>query len=211
MALPLVERERLLKGNWKIRAEAGKVFNRAHARVIDTLPAGWRFMVRQWDKAASKDSDGGDWTVGLKMAYYPNGTYVIVDVQRFRLLPGSRDELIKNIASQDGRGTIISLFQDPAQAGKTDLHSTVTMLAGYDARGRIASGDKVTMANPLAAQWEVGNVALLRAEWNEALLQEYHAFPTKNVPDDQVDAGSGAFNTIRELVDAVPFTTSRRS
>jgi hypothetical protein len=38
MALPLVERERLLAGNWKIRPAAGLVFNRAWFPIVDARP-----------------------------------------------------------------------------------------------------------------------------------------------------------------------------
>src|SRR5262249_29076661 len=53
MALPLVERERLLGGNWKIRPAAGKVFNRAWFAVVEAVPAGGE-EVRFWDFAATE-------------------------------------------------------------------------------------------------------------------------------------------------------------
>ncbi|MEN6450572.1 MAG: terminase family protein, partial [Thermoguttaceae bacterium] len=40
LALPLVERERLLGGNWKIRPAAGLYFQRSWCRVVDAAPAG---------------------------------------------------------------------------------------------------------------------------------------------------------------------------
>src|SRR6185369_636521 len=39
-ALPYVEQMRLLGGNWKIRAEAGMVFNRDWFKVVDQVPTG---------------------------------------------------------------------------------------------------------------------------------------------------------------------------
>jgi predicted phage terminase large subunit-like protein len=206
-ALHLIERERMLRGNWKIRAEAGNVFNRDNFEVIAALPAGWRYMVRQWDKASSSD---GDWTAGVLLAYYPSGMYVVVDVKRVQFRPGARETLIKNTASQDGRATVVGLFQDPAAAGVTDLHATVTMLAGYSIEHAVVSGDKVTMASPCAAQAEVGNIKVLRAEWNEDFLAELHAFPTRGIPDDQVDGLTGAFNTITRLKSKLPTKVSSR-
>ena len=47
-ALPLVERERLLGGNWKIRPAAGLFFQRSWVQVVDKAPADLR-MLRYWD------------------------------------------------------------------------------------------------------------------------------------------------------------------
>jgi predicted phage terminase large subunit-like protein len=54
------------------------------------------------------------------------------------------------------------------------------------------TGAKATRASPVAAQVEAGNLALLRAGWNRALLDELRDFPTGR-KDDQVDALSRAF------------------
>jgi hypothetical protein len=66
MAQTLVERERLLKGNWKIRPSAGLYFKRSYFEVIDAAPAGLP-AVRSWDLAATEKTEGNDpdWTVGL--------------------------------------------------------------------------------------------------------------------------------------------------
>jgi phage terminase large subunit-like protein len=50
LAMPLVERERLLNGNWKIRAEAGLKFPRDKWVLRDEAPPGLR-LCRYWDKA----------------------------------------------------------------------------------------------------------------------------------------------------------------
>ena len=43
-----------------------------------------------------------------------------------------------------------------------------------------------------------GNVRVVRAPWNEVLIQELEQFPD-GAHDDQVDGVSGAFNTLSEL------------
>jgi predicted phage terminase large subunit-like protein len=53
----------------------------------------------------------------------------------------------------------------------------------------------VERADPLAAQWQAGNVKLVRGAWNKAYLDEMEAFPAGS-HDDQVDASSGAFNKL---------------
>ena len=54
------------------------------------------------------------------------------------------------------------------------------------------TGDKVTRAEPFAAQVNVGNVLMLRADWNAALVTELRGSPF-GTHDDQVDALSRAF------------------
>jgi predicted phage terminase large subunit-like protein len=48
---------------------------------------------------------------------------------------------------------------------------------------------------PFAAQWNAGNVKLLRGPWNAAYLDEMTSFPF-GTNDDQVDASSGAFSKL---------------
>jgi hypothetical protein len=64
LALPRVERERLLYGNWKIRAAAGLLFNRAWCPVVDAAPAGLA-VKRGWDLAATPktETNDPDWTL----------------------------------------------------------------------------------------------------------------------------------------------------
>jgi predicted phage terminase large subunit-like protein len=50
----------------------------------------------------------------------------------------------------------------------------------------------VTRASPVAGQVDAGNLAVVRAEWNAAFLEELRDFP-QGRKDDQVDALSRAF------------------
>jgi predicted phage terminase large subunit-like protein len=70
------------------------------------------------------------------------------------------------------------------------------MLAGYNVTTFIQTGDKIVRAEPVAAQWQSGNVDVLRGPWNETFFAELESFPDKKRHDDQVDALSGAFNAI---------------
>lgn len=49
-ALPLVERMRLLEGNWNVKASAGMVFRKEWFEIVSALPANLSF-VRYWDRA----------------------------------------------------------------------------------------------------------------------------------------------------------------
>jgi hypothetical protein len=66
--LPLLERERLLLGNWKIRPAAGLYFKREWCTVVYEVPADLD-VVRYWDLAATEKSalNDPDWTVGVKL------------------------------------------------------------------------------------------------------------------------------------------------
>jgi predicted phage terminase large subunit-like protein len=57
------------------------------------------------------------------------------------------------------------------------------------------SGDKIVRAEPFAAQVNVGNVMMLRASWNDELKSEMRMFDN-GIHDDQIDAGSDAFDEI---------------
>ena len=97
-----------------------------------------------------------------------------------------------NAAQRDGTTCRIRLPQDPGQAGKAQVAYLTKRLAGFTVTALPISGDKVTRAEPFAAQVNVGNVDMVRAEWNDRLLGELRVFPNgKN--DDQVDALSDAF------------------
>lgn len=203
-ALPLVDQERLLKGNWKIRPEAGKVFNRSWFRVIEVSPVGGE-VVRFWDLAASEKKTAGDdpdWTVGLRLRAY-NRRYYVEDVVRERKTPSEIDSLIENVASQDGVDVKIRFEQEGGASGKRDGAHLVRMLAGYDVQGIPPRGDKVTRSKPAAAQALAGNIDMAQGDWVDELLRELHGFP--DLPhDDQVDALSGAFNAVAgDLIDDV--------
>lgn len=198
-ALTMVERERLLRGNWKIKPAAGLYFKRRYFEIIDALPADVVGRVRHWDLAATEPEPGQepDWTVGLRMVQLESGLFVVENVERLQGSPLKVKTAIKNTASADGTGTIISLPQDPGQAGKSQAQDLVTMLRGYTTVIERETGSKIVRASPASSQAEVGNIKLLRAPWNEAFLTELENFPGKG-KDDQVDALSGAFNTLQK-------------
>lgn len=195
-ALPYVEQQRLLHGSWRVKAEAGKVFNRAWFEVVEAAPAQGR-VVRFWDFAATAKKQAGDdpdWTVGARVRRH-DGIYYVEDIQRVRVTPGEVDRLVRNTAAQDGINTQIGWEIEPGASGKKVNQQLATMLAGYDARGVHPVGDKVQRAQPAAAQALAGNVRIVRGIWNNDFLSEMHGFP--DLPhDDQVDALSGAVSLL---------------
>ncbi|KQY78639.1 terminase [Ensifer sp. Root142] len=203
MALPTVERERLLGGNWKIRPAAGLLFRRGWCEVVDAIPAGARWM-RGWDLGATPktESNDPDWTAGSKIGKLPDGRYIVAHHCRDRLSPSGVERLIKNTAEADGKDTQISLPQDPGQAGKSQVTNLTKMLAGFTVRATPESGDKITRFSPFSAQVEAGNVLVLRGPWNEAWFSSLEGFP-EAAHDDDADSTSRAFNA---LLSASTFT-----
>lgn len=191
LALPLVERERLLGGNWKIRPAAGKVFNRGWFEIVDVAPAQVR-RCRGWDKAGTEGA--GDWSAGVRVAQ-SKGVYYIEDVIKGQWSALQRNAVMKQKAEADGLETQIDIEQEPGSSGKESAERSIRELAGYRVSARPSTGDKVTRAGGLSAQAEAGNVKLVRGAWNEDYLNELHNFPD-GAHDDQVDASSLSFNRL---------------
>lgn len=198
LALNRVDRMRLKDGNWNVRATAGNFFRREWLSVIDAIPAGWVQAIRFWDRAATKPSESNkdpDWTRGLKLFKYSDGTFIVADIKSSRDTPGQIEKLIKNVAAHDSYAVTIMSQQDPGSAGVSESEHFIRMLAGFDVRVQTLSKDKVTRAKPVSAQCEGGNVKVLRAPWNEEFFTELENFPDA-MHDDQVDVFSGAFNAM---------------
>lgn len=182
-------------GQYRQRPSPGKggVFKPDMIPVIDAVPANVVQWARGWDLGAST---GGDFTVGFKLGKLSDGRFVIADIRREQLETAERDALIKNTADADGKGRVKqSLPQDPGQAGKSQVRYLTTQLVGHTLHFSPESGDKVTRAEPFAAQCNVGNVVMVRGAWNDAWKDEARTFPNGSF-DDQVDAGSRAFNAL---------------
>jgi predicted phage terminase large subunit-like protein len=203
LALPLVERERLLGGNWKVRPAAGKVFNRSWFEVVDAVPAGGE-ECRFWDLAATERKlagDDPDFTAGVRIRKQ-EGVYFVTDVTAVQQGPAAVERLILETARRDrdeakanGARHRVRWEIEPGAASRLTSHRLIGLLDGHDAAGVVAQGDKITRARALAAQAEAGNVKLLRGPWNEQFLQHMHAVPD-GPHDDIMDAAAGSYNAL---------------
>jgi len=196
LSLPLLERERLLGGNWKIRPAAGLYFKREWCTVADEAPADLD-TVRYWDLAATEKTElnDPDWTVGIKLGREKNGSYWLLDVVRARANPGDVERLLLNTATQDGKRVRIGFGQDPGQAGKSQALHLVRALSAFTVQPAAESGDKLTRFGPFSAQCRAGNVKIRRGPWNEDLFRVLEGFPDL-AHDDEVDACSGALEML---------------
>lgn len=199
MALPLVERERLLGngqgGNWRIRPAAGLYFRRGWFKVVTALPTDFVQVVRGWDKAATQPTAANTdpaWTRGVKMGVTRSGRFVVLHVESLRGSPQQVLTRMQNIATQDGRRVKILIWQDPAQAGKVDVTLTKSFLMGYHVESEVAREDKLVYAGPFSTQVEAGNVDVMAGPWNEEFFGELESFPDGR-HKDIVDACSRAF------------------
>lgn len=168
----------------------GGLFKPDQIGVIDAVPAGDIKWARGWDLASV--TDGGDWTAGARLGRTADGRFVIADMVHFQRGPDERDAAIANTASLDGKAVKVSIPQDPGQAGKTQVLYLTRKLARFNVVSSPETGDKVTRAEPFAAQVNAGNVVMVRGPWNQALMDEMRVFPNGK-HDDQVDACSRAF------------------
>ena len=199
MALTRVERERLLHGNWKIKPSNGMYFKRSECTIVDIMPDDIVTMVRKWDFAATAPNENNpdpDWTAGVLMGKRKNGRYIVLDCVHERLRSHEVRNLVKRVAQNDSRKVKIGISIDPGQAGKEQAESYVRELAGFVVLTSKESGDKVTRAEPYSAQWQGGNIDILRGAWNEAFFSEHEGFGIGKGHDDQVDAGAGAFTLL---------------
>ncbi|OTG82165.1 phage terminase large subunit [Acinetobacter sp. ANC 4648] len=187
---------------------AGGFFKPDNIEIVDALPADILHQARAWDLASSENE--GDFTAGVREAKGRDGYIYIVDVQRAQLGPDGVEKRIKQTAQIDGKSVAIRLPQDPGQAGKSQAKNFITMLSGFNVKAEPVSGDKITRAQPFAAQVNVGNVKMLRGDWNKDFIEELRNFPNGK-HDDQVDAGSDAFDEVNEPPRAKPSTGGSRT
>jgi len=197
-ALPKIERERLLHGNWNIKPSAGLYFQKGYFEIVDAVPSN-RNSVRYWDRAATKktDTNDPDFTVGIRIEKDINNIIYITDIVRIQDSPLGVQNIIKNTAIKDGISVRIGLEEDPGQAGIADVEHLTRFLQGFNVKRNRVMKDKVTRASPVSAQAEAGNIKVLRAKWNEDFFKELENFPDGK-HDDIVDALSGAFLMINE-------------
>lgn len=174
------------------RPREGVMFPRDMIKIVDAAPVECRRM-RYWDKAGTEG--GGKYTAGVRMAIDENNIIYIEDVVRAQHEALARRRLMRTTAELDGHAVRQKVEREPGSSGKDSAADDVRNLAGYSVTEEPASGDKVLRADPLASQWQAGNVRLVRGNWNKPYLDELEGFP-HGAFKDQVDASSGAYNDL---------------
>lgn len=202
MTRAVVERDKKVMGSYAAAGQfqqrpaprGGSMFQREWFEVIpeSKVPKTGLRDVRGWDLAAT-EADSAAYTAGVRVKYHQeSNTFYIFHALRFRGSPSKVDKGLQNTASQDGKATVISIPQDPGQAGKSQVKYFAKLLVGYILKFSPESGDKELRAAPFASQAEQGNVKVVQGSWNGEYFDELVMFP-KGKFKDQVDATSRAF------------------
>lgn len=199
-----IERERLLNGNWEIKA-SGDMFS--HDWIMPVSPSEIpenAKRVRFWDMASTdpakrkgKDKRNPDYTVGLKLACY-QGIYWIEDIIRIQKKPKEVEDAIRSAAENDGYNVAIRMEKEPGSSGEITIdHYARNILDGYDFIGISSTGSKVERARTVSAAAQGGRVLISETCRNRlAFFDEIDVFPYGS-KDDMVDALSGAYNYFR--------------
>lgn len=205
-ALTEVDMERLLYGNWKIKAQAGRFFKRTQIPAdgyLERLPNDVLYWCRAWDLAATdKDENGNaDYTAGVLIGKRKNGRFIVADVINLQIKAGDVENLILMTAIADrkkyGFNYKVRIPQDPGAAGKIVAKQYINTLSGYDVTSAPVSGSKELRATPFAAQWQNGFIDVLIANWNDEYFSQLESFP-ESKHDDMVDSSSDAFNELAD-------------
>jgi len=182
--------------------EQGAMFKRDWFGVVspDEVPAGRD--IRYWDLAATEARQGTDpdWTAGVRLRL-AGGKYYVMHIARFRETPAKVEDSISKVAERDGVGVQIGMEKEGGASGKIVVDNfRRNVLKGYRFRAYDvrSKGSKEWAATPVSATAERGEVILVNdGTWDiEAFLDEAEQFPLGS-HDDQIDALSGAFASIK--------------
>lgn len=178
---------------------SGDYFPSEKATIISDQPEVIGKVCRAWDLAATSPTDSNpdpDYTAGVKLTVDDRGRVIILDARLGQFNANAVRNLVQDTAKQDDRA-VIRVPQDPGQAGKEQAESYRRMLSGYRVVTERVTGDKETRSEALSAEWQKGNVYLVKGPWNAEYLRMMNSFPTKEVHDDVVDASNDAYSEIK--------------
>lgn len=217
-----VDRERLLKGNWKIRKEAGSMFWRscfeygddnAHEENTIKSPV-WKIhkswtegkhvrAIRGWDFAATQD--GGDFTAGVLIVMVGSDMFFVVDVVHGQWKTAERNEAFRAACAKDMQNPLFDSYEiwierENGSSGVSAAEYLIREFPGFPIHHQSSSGKKSARADSWSSACQNRLVRMIRGPWNEKFILEHEAFPpkTKRGHDDIVDACSLAFNKLTE-------------
>lgn len=206
LALDPVTQGRLLHGNWNVKAEAGKVFNRNWFSLVDSAPS-QGLEVFFWDFAATEKSihkPDPDWTAGVAIRWV-RGMFYVTYATRFRAAPAEGEELffreVQQWRMRCQAAAVVPLLRweiEPGSASRFNALHMVRRLATQgisDAYGVPSTGSKLVRAQGFASQAKAGNVRVVQGDWTTPYLDHLHNQPEIG-HDDWMDGSSGAYNQL---------------
>lgn len=205
--MSLVERKRLLEGDWEV-TDKGDYFDSEWFEIAPDTEIPWarlRNFVRYWDFASTdrrKDKSGrACFTSGVLMAEDPMTRKVyILDVKREKYAPSKVKELVIAAAHLDNeiyeaQGGVFTMAEnEPGSSGDFVISDYAAELRGYKFEGDKPSGEKTKRSEPFATYAKNGLCVIRKANWNSAFLAEAASYP--NGFKDQIDGATGAFAKI---------------
>ncbi len=213
MMQPLIERERWLQGNWKIRPSAGLKFPHNMWNTKFAIPPPGLRLLRFWDKAYTEGGKGAR-TAGVLLGELPKTdalrlglpAYWVVDVIAGRWGDAERESRIRTTAELDRKkyGYVTIGIEREGGAGKHSANMTVENLAGFDVYTEHPMAKKHLRWSNLASQQQIGNVAIVKGEWDWGeFIRELDALAgdeqlDKNKLRDCADAAAGAFKGLTD-------------
>jgi predicted phage terminase large subunit-like protein len=205
MELPLVERERLLNGNWDI-ADTGSLIDQGwFVKVTEPEQSVWEKTVRVWDIAATVESAANadpDWTAGA-LCSFKDGKFTVEDINYFRGTPKTVEEKI--IAQYEidkelfGRPIQTFIEMGMNSAAKIAIDSYLRgPFSGFDIRAISSNISKEERARSFMVAAENGLVNLVVAGWNKRFFEECLLFGSglRRAKDDGIDAVVHGFNRL---------------
>lgn len=172
-------------------SKGGRVFGDCH--FFDELPLG--LTIRIGIDLAYSTRTHADRSVAVVLGELA-GLFYVVDVLRLQVEAPEFIRQLRVLQRQHG-GARMSGYFGGTERGVVDVMKTL----GLQVDAKVATADKFTRCQPVAAAWNGGRVLLPRqAPWLDAFVSELVAFTgLRDVHDDQVDALAGAFDHVRPV------------
>lgn len=177
--------------------DEGELFKVAQIKVLPAIPPNITKWVRYWDKAGTEGGKGAQ-TAGALVGITSENWVVLADVISGRWAAPEREKIIKQTAQLDGKKVTVWVEQEPGSGGKESAENTVRNLQGFTCKIEKVTGDKVTRAEPLSCQVEIGNFYVVEGEYlhgQEGFMNQVKMFPNGKLKD-MIDAAGGAYNKL---------------
>jgi predicted phage terminase large subunit-like protein len=112
----------------------------------------------------------------------------------------------------DGKQVRILIPQEPGQAGVDQVQNIAKNLEGFNFSFHPVAkhASRIVRAEPVAAQWQVGNVEVVKGFWNKEFFDEMEGFPSTDMHDDIVDATIDGINFLIKSGNVYAASKSKR-
>jgi len=188
-SLSLIDRERLLSGNWDILI-AGNVFKPEWFKIAGSAPEGLKWY-RYWDLAASI-KQRADFTASGAIGFDDSANLYIRDVVNVKEEWPTASKIMKSTIQQD--------YGIKEHGIEKKLHGLAAYqefmndkeLTGFRIIAVDVQGDKLERAKVWSPRAEMGKVYLVQSPWNVPFINQCSLFDGTGVThDDMVDSVSG--------------------